>query len=198
MQGLIYFLTNPSIPGLVKIGHTTQDIEARIRQLNSTGVPTPFELAACFAVKNSALAEQLVHSSLAKVRHSDQREFFIGSVSTLLTDALPALINAIDQTVADHPRTQDRKTHDIEPEEINLLLFLTGDQRQYGYSEYAVHRHSEEPELKTEARLARLKGLKLVTEKRSRKDWESPVWRITSEGKKFLYDYGYFTQEMLS
>ncbi len=42
--GVVYVLTNPAMPGLTKIGQTTQeDIAARMSQLYSTGVPVPFE-----------------------------------------------------------------------------------------------------------------------------------------------------------
>ena len=42
--GIVYLLTNPVMPGLVKIGMTAQkDIEKRMRELYTTGVPVPFE-----------------------------------------------------------------------------------------------------------------------------------------------------------
>lgn len=41
---IVYVLTNPSMPGLVKIGKTTQkEVSERMTQLYTTGVPTPFE-----------------------------------------------------------------------------------------------------------------------------------------------------------
>ena len=44
MTGLIYILTNPAIPDLVKIGRT-QNLEERVRSLSShSGVPIPFEV----------------------------------------------------------------------------------------------------------------------------------------------------------
>ena len=43
-EGIIYVLTNPSMPGLVKIGKTARgDVNARLSELYSTGVPVPFE-----------------------------------------------------------------------------------------------------------------------------------------------------------
>ncbi len=37
---IVYVLTNPAMPGLVKIGKTNQkDIEERMKQLYTTGVP---------------------------------------------------------------------------------------------------------------------------------------------------------------
>lgn len=42
--GIVYLLTNPAMPGLVKIGMTERDsMDARLRELYSTGVPVPFE-----------------------------------------------------------------------------------------------------------------------------------------------------------
>ena len=43
-MGIVYVLTNESMPGLVKIGMTDDtDPSARMGQLFSTGVPLPFE-----------------------------------------------------------------------------------------------------------------------------------------------------------
>jgi len=51
--GIVYLLTNPVMPGVVKIGMTTrEDMDARMRELYSTGVPVPFECRfACRVVK---------------------------------------------------------------------------------------------------------------------------------------------------
>ncbi|WP_449106780.1 GIY-YIG nuclease family protein [Pseudomonas mohnii] len=44
MPRLIYVLKNETMPGLVKIGLTTDTVESRISNLSSsTGVPLPFE-----------------------------------------------------------------------------------------------------------------------------------------------------------
>jgi hypothetical protein len=40
----IYVLSNPSFPGLLKIGYTRKDIGIRVKDLSkATGVPTPFK-----------------------------------------------------------------------------------------------------------------------------------------------------------
>lgn len=40
--GIVYLLTNPVMPGLAKIGMTTQeDIDKRMKELYTTGVPVP-------------------------------------------------------------------------------------------------------------------------------------------------------------
>lgn len=43
-SGIVYVLSNPAMPGLVKIGKTTRgSVDARLSELYSTGVPVPFE-----------------------------------------------------------------------------------------------------------------------------------------------------------
>jgi hypothetical protein len=44
-HGIVYILTNLAIPGLAKIGQTTNEVTNRLNELNTTGVPLPFD---CF------------------------------------------------------------------------------------------------------------------------------------------------------
>lgn len=77
--GIVYVLTNPAMPGLVKIGMTTRnEIEARMRELYSTGVPVPFECAyACMVeVNDCAKVEKALHTAFQPNRINTQREFF--------------------------------------------------------------------------------------------------------------------------
>lgn len=198
VRGYIYFLTNRSMPGLVKIGQTTQDIESRIRQLNSTGVPSPFMLAACISVADPVRVEAELHALLTNCRYSENREFFEGSIADLLRKAMPVLLEAMETSVPLPQEPNRKRTHDLELVTISLLVSLTGEQRMYGYSEHEIVRwFKEEPALKIEARLAHLKELRFASEKRPRDEWSGSTWRITSEGKKFLFDHGHLTDEML-
>ena len=77
---VVYILTNPSMPGIVKIGKT-KNLEQRIKDLYTTGVPAPFECY--YAVEVDAGVadeiEKLAHQGLKKDRiHSgrSRREFF--------------------------------------------------------------------------------------------------------------------------
>ena len=75
--GFIYILTNVSMPGLIKVGLTTRSPKERAKELNSTGVPTSFEVAACWRVeKNLAYMETKSHQLLKEFRVSSNREFF--------------------------------------------------------------------------------------------------------------------------
>ena len=69
--GIVYLLTNPCMPGLVKIGMTKQeDLEKRMKELYTTGVPVPFECQ--FACK----IEKALHTAFDPQRVNKNREFF--------------------------------------------------------------------------------------------------------------------------
>lgn len=74
---IVYLLTNPSMPGLVKIGRTAQsDAQIRLDQLYTTGVPVPFELVFACRVPNSQEVEAALHVAFAPQRVNPKREFF--------------------------------------------------------------------------------------------------------------------------
>jgi hypothetical protein len=76
LQGFLYVLTNPRMPGLLKIGCTTRSVEERVDELNAaTGVPVPFVIEAVFPSKAPLEDEARVHEWLRKRRLSG-REFF--------------------------------------------------------------------------------------------------------------------------
>ena len=81
--GWVYILTNPAMPGLVKIGLTTRSLTERAAELTAaTGVPVPFVVAWGRAVSNCASVERTVHRMLDDRRVSGKREFFRCDVST--------------------------------------------------------------------------------------------------------------------
>jgi len=77
IAGIVYVLSNPSMPGIVKIGQTSRKIDERLRELStSTGVPQPFSREALFSSSNPIKDEQKIHNNLSAARVSDNREFF--------------------------------------------------------------------------------------------------------------------------
>lgn len=74
---IVYVLTNPAMPGLVKIGKTTQsEVEDRMRQLYGTGVPVPFDCAFACHVKDAGEVEKAIHFAFGSSRINPNREFF--------------------------------------------------------------------------------------------------------------------------
>lgn len=87
-HGLIYVLTNECMPGLVKIGMTTQSIKDRMNKLYGTGVPVQFECVFAFRVPVDDVrkVEKIVHSRYKKERKNPHREFFmIDDIEELLS-----------------------------------------------------------------------------------------------------------------
>ena len=76
-KGIVYVLTNPAMPDLVKIGKTRQkDINDRLTQLYSTGVPVPFECAFAGVVEDEHKVERAFHKAFGPYRLNPKREFF--------------------------------------------------------------------------------------------------------------------------
>ena len=75
---IIYIMSNPSIPGLLKIGYTGKDIEIRKNELSkATGVPTPFKVEYIFRLYGRGEElEREIHRYLEHKRNSRKREFF--------------------------------------------------------------------------------------------------------------------------
>lgn len=198
MSGFIYFLTNPAMPNLVKIGYTTATVDERIRQLNSTGVPSSFELAACFYVAEPAKVESELHEHLSARRFSENREFFVGSFLSLLEASLSVLVMALRASANAIQDAPQPKSHSWDDKSVLLLQLLTGMKKNSGYSSFDFRRELDETELEIENRFANLKKSGLVAERRSRQDWEGSLWRITSDGTKFLFDHDLVTEYMLT
>ena len=74
---IVYVLTNPAMPGLVKIGSTTQEeVDIRMKQLFSTGVPVPFDCAFACRVPDAFSVEKALHHAFGNTRINPNREFF--------------------------------------------------------------------------------------------------------------------------
>jgi hypothetical protein len=77
MAEIIYVLVNEVMPGLVKIGRTTDSVESRVAQLSShSGVPLPFECYFAAEVKDAARIEKTLHQLFSEQRVNPKREFF--------------------------------------------------------------------------------------------------------------------------
>lgn len=64
------------MPGYVKIGLTNGSLEERIRSLDTTSVPLPFECFYAAKVRNCREVEKLLHDTFLDHRVRSNREFF--------------------------------------------------------------------------------------------------------------------------
>ncbi len=71
----VYIVTNPSIPNQIKVGRTT-DLDRRLKELQSSGVPTPYRYEFVILVEDSKASEASAHYALRFNRVASNREFF--------------------------------------------------------------------------------------------------------------------------
>lgn len=76
MRGWIYVMTNPAMPGLVKVGFTMSDPAIRAQELDTTGVPQPYIVAYEAVTVHPRRLEARTHARLSAVRMRTGREFF--------------------------------------------------------------------------------------------------------------------------
>ena len=94
---IVYVLTNPAMPGLAKIGKTTQaDVTLRMNQLYTTGVPVPFECVYAVEVKDCTRVEAALHIAFGPNRINPSREFFKIDIEQAI--AVLKLLEGVDVT----------------------------------------------------------------------------------------------------
>ena len=118
--GIVYLLTNPVMPGLVKIGMTAQeDIDKRMKELYTTGVPVPFECQfACRVKKTDCVKiEKALHTAFEPQRINANREFFrinVGQAKAILelfhhTDVTEEVTDEIQNDLTDDDKAATKK-----------------------------------------------------------------------------------------
>lgn len=76
MAEIVYVLTNEAMEGIVKIGRTEIGIDQRIRQLDNTCLPLPFQCFYAAEVEDSVNVEKTLHHIFVDKRIRSNREFF--------------------------------------------------------------------------------------------------------------------------
>lgn len=76
MNQIVYILTNEAMPEYIKIGFTHGKVQERLKQLDRTGTPLPFEVYYAAIVEDAEREEKWLHSIFADRRARDSREFF--------------------------------------------------------------------------------------------------------------------------
>lgn len=189
MIGYIYFLTNIAIPGLIKIGHTTNSLEERLSQLNSTGVPAPFHVAASFQVENPSQIEKIIHKKLNKHRYNKNREFFEISIKNAMSETVGEIIEVLHEGSFCNGIFLEKQVNELfDDETLSILKTLAGSRRKTGYFVTDLKEINDESEIEATNRLANLKEAGLAEEKRSRDGWQFQTWHITTKGIKYIFD----------
>jgi len=73
----VYVLSNPTTPGLLKIGYTKNSPEERAKQISAaTGVALPYKVEWAYKCFNGETVEREVHHKLKAQRVNNNKEFF--------------------------------------------------------------------------------------------------------------------------
>lgn len=115
-EGIVYVLTNPAMPGMVKIGKTGRDVEIRLSDLYTTGVPLPFECEYAVRVQDMDKVEKAFHNAFGPYRVNPRREFFsiepqqaIGLLELMsLEDVTPALQKEAEEVDVEAKASADK------------------------------------------------------------------------------------------
>ncbi len=84
MGDIVYVMTNEAMPGIIKIGYT-DNVENRIKSLEGTALPLPFECHYAARVENAKAIESTLHSLFSEYRIRQNREFFRLSPEKVVT-----------------------------------------------------------------------------------------------------------------
>ena len=108
-------LTNPVMPGIVKIGMTDRpDVRHRMGDLYTTGVPLPFDCVIAREIENRTAAEveSALHTAFGPNRVNPSREFF--EVEPEQVAAVLRLMQGRDVTPGDAGQSTDLQPDDRE------------------------------------------------------------------------------------
>lgn len=201
MEGIIYILTNPIMPGIIKIGKTTQeDVKLRMAQLYSTGVPVPFECEYAAKVNNIDEVERALHTAFGPDRVNPKREFFeieanqaITIIKLLEIENVSPLVEQeaeiIDEVELDAGRVFAQKRPKMNFIEMGIpigaeLVFNNNGEIAIVVSEKSVRYRDEETSLTNATRLALGEGYAYNVA-------PGPYWRFNGKKLRDIYDETY-------
>lgn len=139
--GIVYILTNPAMPGLVKIGKTARgSVNARLNELYSTGVPVPFDCVYAGRVADEGQVEKAFHRAFGPYRINPRREFFqieaeqaIALLELMATENVTPLLKeeaeSVDKTAKDASDKLKARRPNLDFQEMGIpigseLLFV--------------------------------------------------------------------------
>ncbi len=201
-KGIIYILSNPAMPDIVKVGKTSHDrgYEQRIKELYTTGVPLPFECEYACIVDNYETVERRIHSAFTGNRVNPKREFFEISPSRII-DILE-LLNPERLDIETEYEDESEKQASIMTEKKNSRRsnfkfseynISTGTQLYYYYDNSIVCTVAENNKVEYQDEIISLNKLTgNVLDQRGRsKNMGSAYgyWSLDSDGEESLYDY---------
>lgn len=98
-KGYVYVLSNPSMPGLVKIGRTENDPQIRAGQLYTTGVPGNFKIEFVWYSDDCVALEARLHEAFDRERLHRGREFFKASPQEVIEHLMYVYLSESEKAI---------------------------------------------------------------------------------------------------
>lgn|GEM_PF-6173575 len=129
------------MPGLLKIGLSASPAK-RLLSLHTSGVPTPFDLAALFPVARGKACEAAIHGALSQFRVDSRREFFAVSLSLAMERIMPLLSAYLPPPDESSEERPIRFATELDPTEHHIIhwIFTGRDQTRTRQEIYAIFR----------------------------------------------------------
>jgi hypothetical protein len=182
MNEYLYVLSNPAMPGLIKIGKTTTSPDQRMAELYSTGVPAPFVLELSLQVEDCHVSERKAHQALIDCRLSSNREFF----QTSIAHAIKVILSVIGM----YKIHIVRATHGVAEIEKELSLKQRAGEKLKAEKEASARRRTFEEKQKLDARKIEIDRAIKLTDQKIKQLGERPVERkLSGIDTIFLWAY---------
>ena len=160
MTNIVYVLINEAMPGYTKIGRT-DNLEQRIRTLDNTSVPLPFECFYAARVNDAAFVEKSLHDAFADVRVRKNREYFEISpdriVSALKIGAIEEVTPSVDYVESeDDQKALDKARIRRSAFNFEMVKIPVGAELQYIRDENVVCRVIDSKKVEFEGEITSL------------------------------------------
>lgn len=132
MEGIIYLLSNPAMPGIIKIGQSSRvDVKTRMKELFSSGVQVPFECDYAARVADIDKVERALHTAFAPQRINPKREFFEIEAGQAI-----AIIKLLE--TADVSPEVEKQPDNIHPSEVDAGKNLAKKRPRFNFTEMGI------------------------------------------------------------
>ncbi len=188
-DGIVYVLSNPSMPGLLKIGRTSgEDPQRRIKGLYNTSVPEPFFCEIAVRVDDAPGVETAIFAMLAKSRRNRNREFFAAEPSMVMPmlrllaqeDVTPDEFVVADEPDDAAPRTQRPRF------EFGKLGITIGTELRYAHTDDTAVVASERTVMFREQEVTLTRAAHMVRGNEDNVDGPA-LWRHEGESLRSIY-----------
>ena len=199
-EGIVYVLKNPAFPSLVKIGITTRsEVQIRMSELYTTGVPLPFECAYAGKVDNVKKVEAALHQAFSNSRVNPSREFFeldesqaIAILQLITNEDVTPIVSDELEKVDEVSKVAGKKYQNKRRPPLNFIEmgFSIGDELKTADGEYSCF-IAEEKKVKFNDEIMSLTRCTRTIKELEYNIQPTPHWYFNGKSLTDIYDETY-------